>query len=289
MIAVTAATGHLGRLVIDQLLRKLPAAQIVAAARNPEKARDLAARGVQVRQADYAQPATLATAFRGVQRLLFISGSEVGQRGPQHQAVIDAARQARVELVAYTSILHADTTPLALAAEHQQTETALRASGLPVVLLRHGWYTENYTERLGPALEHGAVLGAAGEGRIAAAARADYAAAAAAVLTTPGHEGKTYELGGDVPFTLAELAAEVSRQAGRQVVYRNLTPDQLAASLQAAGLPAPVAQLFADVDAGIARGALDDRSGTLRRLIGRPTTPLAQSVAEGLKALRGAA
>jgi NAD(P)H dehydrogenase (quinone) len=285
MIAVTAATGHLGRIVVEELLRKVPAGEVVAAVRNPDRARDLVDRGVEVRRADFDQPATLEPAFDGVEKLLFISGSEAGRRGPQHRAVVDAARKVGVKLVAYTSILHGDMSPLALAAEHKETEAALRASGLPVVLLRNSWYTENYTERLGPALQHGAILGAAGEGRIAAAARADYAAAAVAVLTTPGHEGKVYELGGDAPFTLAELAAEVSRQAGRPVVYRDLSASEFAAALQAAGVPPPVAQLYADVDVGISRGALDDRSGTLRRLIGRPTTPLAESVAAGLRAM----
>ncbi|HYD39733.1 MAG TPA: NAD(P)H-binding protein [Anaeromyxobacter sp.] len=203
MIAVTAATGHLGRLVLEELLQKVPAGQVIAAVRNPDKAKDLVARGVEVRTADYDQPATLDAALQGAEKLLFISGSEAGKRGPQHRAVVDAARRAGVKLVAYTSILHADTTPLALAAEHKETEAALHASGLPVVLLRNSWYTENYTERLGPVLQRGVVLGAAGEGRVAAAARADYAAAAAAVLTTPGHEGKVYELAGDAPFTLA--------------------------------------------------------------------------------------
>lgn len=286
MIAVTAATGHLGRLVLEQLLQKVPAAQVIAAVRSPEKATDLAGRGVEVRRADYDQPGTLEHAFRGVERLLFISGSEAGKRGPQHRAVVDAARKAGVKLVAYTSVLHADTTPLALAAEHKETEAALRASGLPVVLLRHSWYTENYTERLGPVLQRGVVLGAAGEGRIAAAARADYAAAAVAVLTTSGHEGKVYELAGDAPFTLGELAAELSRQAGKPVVYRDLPAEAFAAALEGAGLPPPVAAIYADVDAGIARGALDDRSGTLRRLMGRPTTPLAESLAAGLRAMR---
>lgn len=286
MIVVTAASGHLGRLVIEGLLQKVPAAQVVAAVRSPEKAKDLAGRGIGVREADYDRAGTLESAFRGAEKLLFISGSEAGKRGPQHQAVVDAAKKAGVELVAYTSILHADATPLALAAEHRQTEAALRASGLPTVLLRHGWYTENYTERLGPVLQRGVVLGAAGEGRIAAASRADYAAAAVAVLTTAGHEGMVYELAGDAPFTLAELAAEVSRQSGQPVAYKDLPAEAYAAALQGAGLPPPVAHFFADVDAGIARGALDDRSGTLRRLIGRATTPLAEAVAAGLRAIR---
>jgi NAD(P)H dehydrogenase (quinone) len=283
MIVVTAATGHLGRLVIDQLLQKVPASQVIAAVRSPEKARDLAARGVQVREADYNQPATLEAAFQGAEKLLLISSSEVGQRVRQHQAAVDAAKKAGVRLIAYTSILHADTSGISLAPEHLQTEAAIRASGLPFVLLRNGWYIENYTGNLAPALQHGALMGAARNGRIAAATRADFAAAAVAVLTTPGHEGKVYELAGDQPFTMAELAAEVSRQAGKPVTYKDLPADQYIGALEGVGLPAPVARMLASADQGIARGELDDPSGDLRRLIGRPTTPLAQAVAASLK------
>jgi NAD(P)H dehydrogenase (quinone) len=283
MIVVTAATGKLGRLVVEGLLRKVPAREIAVAVRTPDKAGDLAARGVEVRRADYARPETLGAALAGADRLLFVSSSEVGRRETQHAAVIDAAKRARVRLVAYTSVLHAETARIALAAEHVTTERALRASGLPFVLLRNGWYTENYTENLGPALQHGAIVGSADGGRIAAATRADYAAAAVAVLTGAGHEGKTYELAGDVPFTMAELAAEVSRRVGRTIVYRDLPPAEYEAVLIGAGLPAFYAKALADSDLGVARGELDDASGDLRRLIGRPTTPLADAVAAALR------
>jgi len=283
MIVVTGATGQLGRLTITALLRTVPASQIVAAVRNPAKAADLAALGVQVRQADYNQPASLDTALAGASKLLLISSSEVGQREPQHRAVIEAAQRAKVSLLAYTSILHADTTVLGLAREHQATEALLRASGLPVVLLRNGWYIENYTGHLEPALAHGAILGNAGDGRISAAARADYAEAAAAVLTREQQAGKVYELAGDTPFTKAELAAEVSRQAGQPVVYKNLSQAEHEAALLQAGLPAPFAALLADTDAGVAHGALFDDGHQLKALIGRPTTPLATVVAAALK------
>jgi NAD(P)H dehydrogenase (quinone) len=283
MYVVTAATGQLGRLVIEQLLQKVPASKVVAAVRNPEKAKDFAAKGVQVRKADYEQPDTLASAFQGAEKLLLISSSEVGQRARQHGNAIAAAVKAGVKLLAYTSILKADTTGVSLAVEHVATEKAIRASGLPFTFLRNGWYTENYTDNLGPALQHGALIGSAKDGRIAAATRADFAAAAVAVLTTPGHEGKVYELGGDDPFTMAELAAEVARQAGKPVVYNDLPVEAYAKALQSFGMPPPVAELFAGADARIAVGDLDDRSGDLRRLIGRPTTPLAQAVSTGLK------
>jgi len=283
MIVVTGASGQLGRLVIQQLLRTVPAAQIVAAVRSPSKAADLAAWGVQVREADYTKPATLAAAFAGAARLLLISSSEVGQRVAQHRAAIDAARAAGVKLVAYTSVLRADRSPLALAAEHRETESMLRASGLPFVLLRNGWYSENYTAGIAPALAHGVVLGAGGSGRIASAARADYAAAAAAVLTREGQAGRIYELAGDDAFTLAEFAAEIAKASGRAVVYRDLPEADYKAALVGAGLPEAFAALLAQSSAAGAQGALFDDGRQLSALIGRPTTPLAASVAAALK------
>jgi len=282
MIAITGATGQLGRLVIQQLLQVLPAAQIVAAVRRPEKAADLAALGVQVRRADYTQPATLEVAFQGVSKLLLISSSEIGQRAPQHAAVIAAAQKAGVMLLAYTSILHADRSPLSLAAEHVATEAALRASGLPHVLLRNGWYTENYTASVPAALQHGAVLGSAKDGRIASAARGDYAAAAAAVLTTEDQAGRVYELAGDTAYTLSELAAEITQQSGKPVVYNDLPETAYTAALVQAGLPEGFAKLLADSDVGASQGALFDDSNQLSQLIGRPTSPLALAVKAAL-------
>lgn len=284
MIAVTGATGHLGRLVVAGLLEKVPAKQLVAIVRSPSKADELAKKGVQVRQADYDQPERWEAALAGVEKLLLISSSEVGKRAAQHQAVIAAAKRAGVKLVAYTSILKGDASPLALAAEHAATEKSLKGSGLPWVLLRNGWYLENYTEQLGPALEHGFV-GSAGKGRIAAAARADYAAAAVAVLTGGGHEGKTYELAG-TPFTMAELAAEVSKQAGKPLGYADLPPEAYRKVLLGAGLPPPVADLYVDADVQAAKGGLDDLSGQLAKLIGRAPTSLATAVALGLRAAK---
>ncbi|MFY3742642.1 SDR family oxidoreductase [Anaeromyxobacter sp. Red801] len=284
MIAITAASGHLGHRAVEALLKRVPAAGLVALVRHPERAGDLAALGLQVREGDYDRPETLAPALAGVEKLLFISGSEVGRRVPQHRAVVDAARRAGVRLVAYTSILHADTSRVLLATEHRETEALLRASGVPYVLLRNGWYLENYTEHLAPALAHGAIAGSAGNGRIAAASRADYAEAAAAVLTGTGHEHRVYELAG-TPFTMADLAAEVSRQAGKPVAYRDLPPAEYRAVLVGAGLPGPYADALVDADLGVARGELDDASGELQRLIGRPSTPLASAVAAALAAL----
>jgi NAD(P)H dehydrogenase (quinone) len=284
MIAVTGSTGHFGRIVIENLLeRGIAPGQIVALARSPEKAAGLAARGVQVRQADYSQPETLVAALRGVEKLLFVSGSEAGQRIPQHQNVVDAARQAGVRLIAYTSILNADTTSMQLAAEHKATEEMIRASGIPFVLLRNSWYLENYTGNLPSTVQHGVLLGAADDGRLNAATRADLAVAAAAVIAGEGHENQVYELGGDVAFTLPELAETISRESGRPVEYRNLPEDAYAEALVGFGLPEPFARVLADSDRGIARGDLHTDSGDLRRLIGRATTTPAEAVAAALR------
>ncbi|MBJ6383432.1 SDR family oxidoreductase [Enterobacter cloacae] len=278
MIAITGATGQLGQLVIEELLKTVPASQIVAIVRNPAKADALSQRGMVVRQADYTDQAAFTTALNGVDKLLLISSSEVGQRAAQHQNVINAAKAAGVKLIAYTSLLHADTSPLGLHVEHVETEKALAESGVPYTLLRNGWYTENYLASVPPALEHGVFIGAAGEGKIASATRADYAAAAAKVVSEEGHAGKVYELAGDSAWTLSELTAELSRLSGKPVAYQNLSEADFAAALKGAGLPAGLADMLADSDTGASKGGLFDDSRTLSKLIGRPTTPLAESI-----------
>lgn len=284
-IAITGATGQLGQLVVDALLRKVPAAQIVAAVRNPEKARGLEAKGIEVRLADYDRPETLVSAFQGIDKLLLISASEVGKRAPQHQAVIDAAKRAGVKLLAYTSLLHADRSPLGLAEEHRQTEAALKESGVPYVLLRNGWYVENYTGSVPVALQYNAFLGSAGEGRISWASRADFAEAAAAVLVADADQaGRVYELAGDQGHTLAELAAEIARQSGKPVVYNDMPEDAYKGVLLGAGLPEGLAGLLADSDIKASNGALYDDSRQLSALTGRPTISLQDAVALALKA-----
>ncbi|MBA7853190.1 SDR family oxidoreductase [Enterobacter cloacae] len=278
MIAITGATGQLGRLVIEQLLKTVPANQIVAIVRNPAKAEALSQQGIVVRQGDYTDQAALTTALKGVEKLLLISSSEVGQRATQHQNVINAAKAAGVTFIAYTSLLHADNSPLGLHVEHVATEKALAASGISYALLRNGWYTENYLASAPPALEHGVFIGAAGEGKIASATRADYAAAAAKVVSEEGHAGKVYELAGDSAWTLSELAAELSKQSGKPVVYQNMSEADFAAALKSVGLPAGLADMLADSDEGASKGGLFDDSHTLSKLIGRPTTSLAESV-----------
>lgn len=281
-IVVTGATGHLGRHVVEQLLEKVPAEQITAVVRNETKAADLAARGVKLAIADYNAPETFDGLFAAGDKVLLISGNEFDKGRPQqHQIVIDAAKAAGVALLAYTSAPGSLTA--ALADDHRATEQALTASGVPYALLRNGWYHENYTEQLAPVLEHNAVVAAAGEGRVSSASRADYAAAAVAVLTGEGHEGKTYELGGDEAWGFAEYAAELSRQTGKEIVYNPVSVEAYTGILTGAGLPAPLAAVLAGVDASIEKGELVVSSGDLSRLAGRPTTPLSEAITAALK------
>ena len=278
-IGVTGATGQLGRLVVEKLKQKVAADSIVALVRNPAKAADL---GVEARAFDYTQPEILVASLKGIDKLLLISGNEIGQRLPQHKAVIEAAKQAGVKQITYTSILHADSSPLGLAGEHLGTEVAIKESGLTYTILRNGWYTENYTGSAKGAVGAGAFIGNAGDGKIASAARVDYAEAAAVVLAGEGHENKTYELAGDEAYTLTELAEEISRQTGKDIPYNNLTEAEYAGILKSFGLPDGLAEMLADSDTGASKGGLFDDSHVLSALIGRPTTPLAEVLADAL-------
>ncbi|WP_237930085.1 SDR family oxidoreductase [Buttiauxella sp. S19-1] len=282
MIAITGASGQLGQLVVEELLKTVAADQLVAIVRNPAKIKAFAERGVQVRAASYEDKTALVQALRGVEKLLLISSSEVGQRAVQHHNVIEAAKEAGVKLIAYTSLLHADSSPLGLADEHIATEEMLKQSGIPFVLLRNGWYTENYLASVPPALQHGAFIGSAGEGKIASATRADYAAAAAKVMTLDNQAGKVYELAGDHGWTLSELTAELTKQSGTTVVYQNLPEADFKAALLGAGLPEGLAAMLANSDAGASKGGLFEDSRQLSQLIGRPTTSLAESVRSAL-------
>jgi NAD(P)H dehydrogenase (quinone) len=283
-IAVTGATGQLGRLTVEALLRRgIPAADIIATGRDIARIKDLADRGVTVRRADFADPGSLAEAFTGADRLLLVSASvPVGERVAHHRRAIDAAESAGVSLVAYTSMSHAESATTILASTHRATEEYLRERAVPSVLLRNSWYLENYTDQLPLILRDGTVVGSAGQGRISAAARADYAEAAAVVLTGEGHAGQVYELGGDEAFTLAELAAAISAATGKQITYTGLPADRLTQVLTGAGLPAELAHVLADADLGMSRGELFTDSGDLRRLIGRPATALADAIADAL-------
>jgi NAD(P)H dehydrogenase (quinone) len=285
---ITGATGHLGRLVVEQLLAAgVPAGDIIATGRATDKIKDLADRGVHVRTADFGDPAAVRAAVAGADRVLLVSAMEPGGRVEQHRTVIDAARDAGTGLVAYTSIVNAATTTIRLAADHQATEQLLRDSGVPYVLLRNGWYHENYTDRLPAFLAQGVIPGSAGDGRISAAARTDYATAAVRVLTTDGHAGQAYELGGDEPFTLAQLAAEISAQSGKEVRYVNLPEAEYAEALKAHGAPELMADMIAETDTAVTHGTLYTASGDLATLTGRPATTLSAAVGAALRALDG--
>ncbi|WP_420103667.1 SDR family oxidoreductase [Bosea sp. (in: a-proteobacteria)] len=280
---VTGASGQLGRLVVSALAARIGSEQIAALVRSPDRAAGLFPEGVIVRQGDYEAPETLGSALQGAERVLLISSNAIGARVAQHRRVVEAAKAAGVERIAYTSVLHADTSALGLAEEHRQTEALIAESGIAHSLLRNGWYTENYTASIAPALAHGAFIGSAGKGRISSAARSDYAEAAAAALLTDRGERTVHELAGDHSYSLAEFAADISRQSGREIPYIDLPEAEFRGALIGAGLPEGLAALLADSDAAAARGALQDDSGSLSRLIGRPTTPFTESIARALK------
>lgn len=274
-IAITGATGQLGRLAVAKLKEKTATENLVALVRNPSKAEDL---GIEARVFDYSKPETLVDSLQGIDTLFLISGSEIGQREIQHKNVINAAKQAGVKRIVYTSILNASTSEMALAPEHVATEKALAESGLRYTILRNGWYTENYAGSIPGSIQAGGFIGSAGEGKISSATREDYAEAAAVVLTTEGHENKIYELAGDDAYTLSDLAAEISKQTGKDIPYNNLSEADFTAALVRIGLPEPFAQVLADSDAKASKGALYSDDKTLSKLIGRPTTPLAEVV-----------
>ncbi|MGW4183773.1 NAD(P)H-binding protein [Streptomyces albidoflavus] len=285
MIVVTGATGPYGRQVVEHLLDLgVPAAGIAAAVRTPARAVGLAARGVALRTADYDRPGTLRTALAGATKVLLVSSTGPDEvRVAQHRAVIDAAGEAGVDLLAYTSVTAAPANPMGLARVHRATEAALAASGLPVALLRNGWYTENHTGTLRDAVARGVLAGSAGTGRIAFASRAELAEAAARVLTLDGQAGRVYDLTGDTARTLAEVAAEAAAQTGTPVAYQDLPPEAYRRLLTRAGLPAPAVELIVDSDRCIAQGALEHPTGDLRALLGRPTETLAAAVTRALE------
>jgi NAD(P)H dehydrogenase (quinone) len=279
---VTAASGQLGRLVVAALAERVGADAVTAVVRDPGRASGLLPGGVNVRHGDYDRPETLAEAFSGGGRLLLISSNAIGQRTAQHRSAVEAAKGAGVERIAYTSVLHADASKLGLAEEHRQTEALIAASGIAHSLLRNGWYTENYAASITPALQHGAFIGSARDGRISSAARIDYAEAAAIALVGDEAQRVIHELAGDGSYTLAEFAAEISRQAGRTVPYVDLPQADFRGALVSAGLPEGLANLLADSDAAAAAGALFDDKKALSKLIGRPTTPFAATIATSL-------
>lgn len=282
---ITGATGHLGRIVIEKLKGRMPAQSIVALVRSPEKATEMV---VEAREFDYTRAENLADSLKGIDNLLLISANKVGQRARQHFNVIQAAKIAGVKWIVYTSILHADTSSISLAKEHYETEKALKTSGIPHTILRNGWYTENYTGSIKGALKGGAFIGSAGEGKISSAAREDYAEAAVNVLTGDNQQGKIYELAGDESYTLSDLAAEISRQTGKRIPYRNLPENEYSDILTSFGIPESMAKEIAGWDISASEGALYDDSGQLSKLIGRPTTSMSKTVEEALAVTREA-
>ena len=279
-IGVTGATGQLGTIVIKELKKRIPNDEIVALVRSPEKASNL---GVETRKFDYSNRDGLTESLKGIDRLLLISSNEIGQRAKQHLNVIEAAWKNGVKWIVYTSLLRADNSSLSLAAEHHTTEQAIIDSGIDYTILRNGWYTENYANTIKGAVDGGAYIGSASNGRISSASRADYAEAAAVVITNESHKGKIYELAGDDSYTLHDLAAEVSKQSGKKIPYKNLTEGEYIEALKSFNVPGPLAEAIAGWDVSASNDDLYDDSHQLSLIIGRPTTPLSESVREALK------
>ena len=279
-IGVTGATGQLGTLVINELKKRIPNDEIVALVRSPEKATKL---GVEIRKFDYSNRDGLTDSLKGIDRLLLISSNEIGQRAKQHLNVIESAWKNGVKWIVYTSLLRADNSSLSLAAEHHTTEQAIIDSGIDYTILRNGWYTENYANTIKGAVDGGAYIGSASNGRISSASRADYAEAAAVVITNESHKGKIYELAGDDSYTLHDLAAEVSKQSGKKIPYKNMTEGEYIEALKRFNVPGPLAEAIAGWDISASKDDLYDDSNQLSQLIGRPTTPLSESVREALK------
>jgi len=280
-IGITGASGQLGRLVVEELKQRVNPENVIALVRSPEKVADL---GIGARGFDYSKPSGLADALKGIDRLLMISSSEVGQRKQQHENIILAAQKADIQWIVYTSLLHANESSLSLAPEHLATEELLKSSGIPHTILRNGWYTENYTVSIPAAIKSGSLMGSAGHGKISSAPREDYAEAASIVLTGEGHVGKVYELAGDLAYTLKDLAAEVSRQTGKDIPYNNLTEGEYAGALKSLGIPKGLAQAIASWDIGVSKGDLFDDKKVLSRLLGRPSIPMAETVKKALLA-----
>ena len=281
-IAITGATGQLGNLVIEQLLQLTAAQNIVALVRNIDRAEHFKAQGIELREFDYDRSETLVPALLGVDKLLLISANEIGRRTPQHQAVIDAAKVASVPYLAYTSLLRADTSPLGLAQEHRETEKLIQDSGITYTFLRNNWYSENYLAGVAHTIEIGTLFGAAQDGRISSASRIDYAEAAAKVLTSTGHENKTYELAGSESFTKADLAQFISQATHKPVIYQNLSADDLRQGLIQASLPSHLIDVIVDADVQTAKGAMYSNSKDLEQLMGHKTTSIQDSIKAAL-------
>ena len=281
-IAITGATGQLGNLVIEQLLQLTTAQNIVALVRNIDKAEHFKVQGIELREFDYDRPETLVPALSGIDKLLLISANEIGRRTPQHQAVINAAKVAGVPYLAYTSLLRADTSPLGLAQEHCETEKLIQDSGITYTFLRNNWYSENYLAGVAHTIEIGTLFGAAQDGRISSASRIDYAEAAAKVLTSTGHENKTYELAGSESFRLSDLATLIDQAANKDIIYQNLSAEEYTQGLTQAGLPAGLVDVIVDADIQSIQGAMYSDRKDLEQLIGRNTTSIQDAIKAAL-------
>jgi NAD(P)H dehydrogenase (quinone) len=286
-ILITGATGHLGGLAIQHLLHKkgVPASQIVALARDVNKASALSELGIEVRQGDFLDPASLDKAFAGITKLLFIPTPDEDNtlRVLQNANVAKAARNAGIKHIAYTGFAFAEESTSPLASVHLATEYAIRTTNIPYTFLRNSFYADVFVNpSLKASVEHGAIVTNANDGKVNAASRNDLALAAATVLSEEGHENKAYNLVSHQPWTFDELAEAVSEVSGKKVVHHRVSFEEQTSVLVKAGLPEPVAAMFAGIYASIANGETAAATDDLQKLIGDPT-PLKELVGQALE------
>ena len=276
-IVITGASGHLGRGVVEEALQRVDAADLILVTRHPDALAEDAERGAQVRHGDFTDPAGLGEAFAGGERLLLISSSVIGpERVAQHHTAIDAAVAAGVRFIAYTSIVNpSDENPAAVAPDHKATEDKLRSSGVEWAFLRNSIYADLEADNLAAAQATGTLVTNAGNGRIAYLARADAAAAAAAVIMGSGHEGKAYDITGPELLDADDRAAVFAAIAGTPVEVVHVDDEAYAAGLaEATGLPIEAGRLYASFGRAAREGRLDASSDALERLTGRRGTSL---------------
>lgn len=286
-VAVTGASGNLGRAIAEGLLDVLDSQDVVLITRTPDNLADLAARGADVRRGDFDDPASLSAAFAGVDRLLVISGDVLGARVHGHVAAFRAAVEAGVGHIAYTSMGNpSDDNPAIAAADHRATEQALRATGAAWTILRNGIYADLQVDAAAGAIATGTLLTNAGNGRNAYVTRADCAAAAIAVLTTDGHERKAYDVTGPEALDAEDLATIYGELGGRKVGIAHADDESwVAAMVQHAGMPEPMARILATFGAAQRQGYAAVVTPTVERLTGRPPTSLREFLAAQREAL----
>ncbi|MGG1679883.1 SDR family oxidoreductase [Neobacillus sp. NRS-1170] len=275
---VTGATGKLGTKVVETLLKTVPASHLAVSVRNPEKAAELQARGVEVRQGDFDRPETLDSAFAGIDRLLLISADGDNEtRIRQHTDAVAAAERAGVKFIAYTSLANASETTMFLAPPHVATEAAILKTGIPFSFLRNNWYLENEIPSIQGVLAGAPWVTSAGSGKVGWALQQDYAEAAAAVLAGDGHENTIYELSGK-PVSQEELVSALSTVLGKEIPVQQVDDATYADIMKGAGLPDFLIPFLVGIQKGIRDGALEIESNDFEKLLGRPAISINEAL-----------